>query len=209
MREEPLRFYELGPSPNNTKLRMALRYKGVPFEVVPVDHFDRSPVVELSGQEATPVIADRGIVLNDSEAILQYLDANYPDAPRLFPPDRAGRQVCCDWKRETDKRLARSWMPLFHYCIKMREDLDTDAQQAFRQALRWVEGEIGEDGTVRGADKPVCDIRVAEWATYALPGEGLLQRVPLFKRFREVFAVDPEQYPRLVAYLAPWNERLA
>ena len=80
-----LRFHELAPSPNNVKVRLALRYKDIPFDTIPVQAAERSPVLEVSGQVNTPVIEDRGIVLNDSEAILQYLDANYPDRPRLFP----------------------------------------------------------------------------------------------------------------------------
>lgn len=54
-----------------------------------------------------------------------------------------------------------------------------------------------------------CDLRVAEWATYALPGDGLLARCPLFKKFRDLFAVDPATVPNLVRFLGPWNERLA
>jgi glutathione S-transferase len=72
-----IRFHELAPSPNSIKVRLALRAKELEFEVVPVDPRDRSAVVAVSGQELTPVIEDKGIVLNDSEAILHYLDANY------------------------------------------------------------------------------------------------------------------------------------
>ena len=96
-----LRFRELSPSPNNLKVRMALRYKGIEFEAIAVDPFDREPLREVSGQDLSPVIEDKGIVLNDSESILQYLDANYPDSPRLFPADRS-RKECDAWKSELD-----------------------------------------------------------------------------------------------------------
>ena len=46
-----LRFHELPPSPNNTKLRMALRYKGIEFEAVPVSPADRGSLMQVSGQE--------------------------------------------------------------------------------------------------------------------------------------------------------------
>ena len=47
-----LRFHELAPSPNNTKVRMALRYKQVEFEAVAVDpgKGNRESVVEVSGE---------------------------------------------------------------------------------------------------------------------------------------------------------------
>ena len=60
-----LKFWELAPSPNNTKVRMALRFKEIDFSAIPVDPSDRAPVIEVSGQELTPVIEDRGIVLNN------------------------------------------------------------------------------------------------------------------------------------------------
>ena len=61
-----IEFWELPPSPNSTKIRMALRFKGLDFEARSIDPEDRSPLVELSGQELTPVIRDGSMVLNDS-----------------------------------------------------------------------------------------------------------------------------------------------
>lgn len=204
-----LKLYELAPSPNNTKVRMALRFKGIDFEAIPVDPRDRSAVLDLSGQEATPVIADRGIVLNDSEAILQYLDANYRDKPRLFPPDKEGRRVCDAWREELDGRLAVYWAPVFFHALGLRSDPDPTARERFAEGLRWLEGELEGGGPVRGADKPVCDLRVAEWATYAFPGQGLLTRVPYWAKFQEAFGLDAADFPNLVRFLEPWNERLA
>jgi glutathione S-transferase len=205
-----LKFWELSPSPNNTKVRMALRFKGIDFETVPVDPFDRAPVVEVSGQELTPVIQDRGIVLNDSEAILQYLDANNPDKPRLLPGSREGRRECEAWQRKLDETVAAHWLPGFLYCIGLREDLDEESVARFQQALAVLNDEVGDRTSFKDdPEMAVCDLRVAEWATYALPGEGLVRRVGLFKKFRDVFGVTPGSLPNLERFLEPWNERLA
>jgi len=204
-----LEFRELSPSPNNTKVRMALRFKGIPFEALPVDPRDRSDLVEISGQELSPVIRDRGVVLNDSEAILQYLDANYPKTPRLFPAGRAGRQTCDAWKATLDARVVPCWLPVFMFGIGRRDAPDAAARQGFEDSLKWLEGELGDRRSFRGPDMPVCDLRVAEWAVYALPGPGLVERVPLFGRFRELFAVPQGSLPALERFLEPWNERLA
>jgi glutathione S-transferase len=203
-----LEFFELAPSPNNTKLRMALRFKGIPFEAIPVDPFDRTAVVELSGQELTPAIRDRGVVLNDSEAILHYLDANYRDTPRLIPGDREGRKRADAWKQRLDEELVPHWLPGFLTVLKLRDAYPDDERAAFADALGRLEEELGDRDTF-DAEAPICDLRVAEWATYALPGDGLLARVPLFARCREVFGVAPGSFPRLETLLAPWNERLA
>ncbi len=204
-----LKFWELSPSPNNTKVRMALRYKGIEFEAVPVDPMNRQPVIEASGQELTPVIEDRGIVLNDSEAILQYLDANHP-GPRLHPRLRAGRRECDAWKRQLDESVARYWLPVFLYGIRRVEKLDEEARDAYRQALARLDDELGDRASFKDdPEMAICDLRVAEWATYALPGEGLLARVRLFAKFRDLFGVDPASLPNLQRFLEPWNERLA
>ncbi len=49
-----LRFWELPPSPNNTKVRMALRFKGIDFETVPVNPRDRTDLVATSGKFLEP-----------------------------------------------------------------------------------------------------------------------------------------------------------
>ena len=205
-----LKFRELSPSPNNVKVRMALRYKGIDFEATPVDPVNREPLMEVSGQELSPVIEDRGIVLNDSEAILQYLDANYRDAPRLFPARRAGRRACDEWKRRIDETVAAYWVPVFMFALKRRDTLDESARDRFRDALAALDTEIGDrDSFHDDPEMAVCDLRVAEWAVYALPGEGLVQRVGLFRKFGELFALEPRTLPNLERFLGPWNERLA
>lgn len=205
-----LKFWELAPSPNNTKVRMALRFKGIDFEVRPVDPRDRQSVIALSGQELSPVVEDRGIVLNDSEAILQYLDANYPDKPRLFPRQRADRRECDAWKRTLDEKVAAHWLPVFLHGIGRRDTLDEEARQRFQDSLAWLSDELGDRESFRDdPENAICDLRVAEWATYAFPGEGLIERVRLFSRFRDLFGLEQGSLPNLERFLEPWNERLA
>lgn len=203
-----LRFFELAPSPNNLKVRLALRFKGIPFEAVAVDAFDRSHVIEASGQELTPVISDRGIVLNDSEAILHYLDANYRGRPRLAASDRAGRKECDAWKSRLDREVASHWAPVFFSCIGVGEPHTEEQRRAFADALKRLEDELGGRETFH-PDLPVFDLRVAEWALYAFPGDGLVERVPLFGKFREAFGIDGDSLPGLLRVIGPWNPRSA
>jgi glutathione S-transferase len=204
-----LKFWELSPSPNNTKVRMALRFKGIEFEAIPVNPRDRGGVVEASGQELTPVIEDRGIVLNESEAILAYLDANYRDTPRLSPSDRAGRKRADAWKIKLDESVMAYWMPVFLCGIGRRDSFEPSARQGFEDFLKGLEDELDDAHGFCGAELPICDLRVAQWATYALPGAGLVERVPLFGKLRELFGVEPGGLPALEKFLEPWNERLA
>jgi len=205
-----LTLWELAPSPNNTKVRMALRFKGIEFEGLPVDPRERQPLLDLTGQANSPAIQDRGIVLNDSEAILQYLDANYPETPRLFPRLKAGRRECDQWKQQLDERVAAAWFPLFAYSIGRRDELDEGARVIFRDALAALDDELGDrDSFKDDPEMAICDLRVAEWATYALPGAGLIARVRLFRRFKEVYAISEGSLPNLERFLVRWNEYLA
>ena len=204
-----LKFWELPPSPNSTKIRMALRFKGIDFTTVPADPQDRTRVIEVSGQELLPVIEDRGIVLNDSEAILNYLDANYRETPRLIPSSRADRRLCDEWKSALDRKLVPHWVPVFLHGIGRTPALDSVHRDRFEEELRSLDEQLSAADTFKGPDNPICDLRAAQWATFALPGAGLIKRVPLFKRFEELFAVPRGSLPRLERFLRPWNDRLA
>lgn len=82
-------MYDLALSPNNTKVRIALNYKGIPFERIDIPgDDDRSLIVEVSGQPLTPVIRHGDTVVCDSAAILRYLDSNFPDTPKILFTDR-------------------------------------------------------------------------------------------------------------------------
>ena len=203
-----LKFWELAPSPNNTKVRMALRFKGIEFEVVPVDPINRQPLIDVSGQDGTPVIEDRGIVLPESEGILAYLEANYRDKPALFPADKIGRRECNQWKQRLDDKVARHWAPVFFHAIGLRDALDEGARASFGESLRWLEDELGEKESFGGTDRPIDDLRVAEWVSYALPSAGIVERVPVFGKTKELFGVEPGRFPKVEKLIAPWNERL-
>ncbi|HET8948546.1 MAG TPA: glutathione S-transferase family protein [Candidatus Polarisedimenticolia bacterium] len=93
-----LKLYDLGPSPNNIKVRCALAYKKLPYERVAVDPANREVVLKISGQPLTPVLTHGDTVVFDSYAILRYLDANFPDTPRLFSADRATFKSIEQWE---------------------------------------------------------------------------------------------------------------
>ncbi len=203
-----LRFHELSPSPNNIKVRLALQFKGIEFEVEPVDRADRSRLIAISGQELSPVIEDRGIVLHDSEAILHYLDANYPETRRLYPATREGRKECDAFNEILLRRMARPWLPVFFRALGIRASMDEGAPERVRESLKWLESELGDRASFGGETAPVMDLRAALWSMYAFPTASLLQRVPILERVRDLIGADPSETKRLVVALEPWYQRL-
>ncbi|KZV85200.1 hypothetical protein EXIGLDRAFT_654276 [Exidia glandulosa HHB12029] len=87
-------------SANTWKVRLALNYKRIPYRTHWLTYLETEPVVKSLGAKPTgkkpapdnnedwytlPVISSLGKVVEDSEVIAEYLDAAYPDTPRLFP----------------------------------------------------------------------------------------------------------------------------
>ena len=89
------------------RVALALAHKGREVDWVDVDPADRSPVVEVSGQELVPVlVTDEGEVLTDSPRILRWIEARWPSPP-LLPADKHDRvavEVFCDWFNRVWKR---------------------------------------------------------------------------------------------------------
>ncbi|MEQ8763728.1 MAG: glutathione S-transferase family protein, partial [Planctomycetota bacterium] len=85
-------LHEIPPSPNSMKVRIALNYKGIAFERIPLQmtpgvppsQSDRSVLIELSRQPFAPVLVHGSVRMFDSSAILRYLEANFPDTPPIF-----------------------------------------------------------------------------------------------------------------------------
>jgi glutathione S-transferase len=102
-----MRAYRIPFSTNVERVALALAHKGLEVEWVDVDPSDRSPVVEVSGQELVPVlVTDDGEVLADSPRILRWIEASWPQPP-LLPADeheRAAVEVFCDWFNRVWKR---------------------------------------------------------------------------------------------------------
>ena len=72
---------------NNFKVRIALGFKEIPYAFKTIDPADREAILEMSGQPFTPMMVHGDVVMYDSGAIIRYLEANFPDAPRLFSRD--------------------------------------------------------------------------------------------------------------------------
>jgi RNA polymerase-associated protein len=94
-----LKLVRFPRSTNVERVALALAHKGIDVESVDVDPDDRSPVRELSGQDLVPVLIDGDLVLPDSTAILEHLEARFPEPP-LYPADPARRaevRIFIDW----------------------------------------------------------------------------------------------------------------
>jgi glutathione S-transferase len=94
-----LSVYRIPFSTNVERVALACGHKGLDVEWIDVDPDDRSEVERVSGQSLVPVLVAGEVVLNDSPAIIEWLEASAPEPP-LYPRERSRRaevQVFVDW----------------------------------------------------------------------------------------------------------------
>ncbi len=101
-----MRVYRIPFSTNVERVALAAGHKGLDIEWVDVDPDDRSTIEAVSGQRLVPVLVADDEVIADSPAILEWVEARYPEPP-LLPRDPARRaevQVFADWFNRVWKR---------------------------------------------------------------------------------------------------------
>src|SRR5262245_42754723 len=90
------KLYTFHSSSTSFRVRIALNLKQAPYEAIPValrwkdGDNERAEYAKLNPQRSVPVLVDGGVTVNQSIAILDYLDRVEPTPP-LFPRDDAGR----------------------------------------------------------------------------------------------------------------------
>lgn len=85
---------DLRPSPFCWRAKLALKHKGLTWRDEPCGFGDKQKIA-FADSQTYPVIHDAAKVVKDSWAIVQHLDAAYPDKPLL--PDRSYAQFVNGW----------------------------------------------------------------------------------------------------------------
>ncbi len=110
-------LYQFATSPFTEKVRRALNYKAIPFEVHEVDRarVAGGEYADVSVSGKFPAIRHGDTVVLDSTDILAYLDSAFPERP-LIPADareRAQAHIVEDWADESlyfyEMTLRLSW----------------------------------------------------------------------------------------------------
>ncbi len=112
---EPYVHYEFWHSHYCEKTRWALDLKGAPYRpklLVPVQH--ALPMILRTGQRQVPVLAGRGVRIAGSTAILEHLEAAWPDPP-LFPRAPALRAEVDEAMGWFDRKLGPGIRRAFFY----------------------------------------------------------------------------------------------
>ena len=92
-------------SPYCWRSKLELAHKGLPVATIPWRFTDKQAIA-CSGQKRVPVLVDGEVIVSDSQAIAEYLEATYPEAPSLFGGEQA-RAVTQFIRRWSDAALQR------------------------------------------------------------------------------------------------------
>jgi stringent starvation protein A len=82
-----MNLYSGTTDPFSHRCRIVLYEKGMDFEVIDVDLYNKpEDVAIINPYNRVPVLVDRDLVLYDSNIINEYIDERFPH-PQLMPPD--------------------------------------------------------------------------------------------------------------------------
>ena len=183
-----LKLYDLAPSPNNIKVRLALGFKGLEYERIPVDPTDRTALLEVSGQPLAPVLVDGETVIIDSHSILRYLDVNFRDqGPRIYSEDRTEMQTIERWELAARSTLARPVGMIFSCAFA--ESFDPSeielANQFLHEATQPIEEDLGASDWLVGGRTTGADLCCAPLVLCGMLDEAGAARSPVIGFFRE------------------------
>ena len=180
-----LKVYDLAPSPNNMKVRIALNYKEIPFEKVAVSGDDRAEVIKVSGQPLTPVLVDGDKVLFDSSAILRYLDANFRSTRPLFSSDYNTMHEIEDWEMLGRAALVMSVGMIFGQFFSPEKDpaVSAKASSMLHENSARLEERLSKANWLVGDGMTAADVSCAPMAYYGMLTPEIASISPLHKFF--------------------------
>ena len=154
------RFYAASGSPYVWRVWLALEHKRLPYTLRMMSFSDgdlRTPeFAALNPRRKVPVLDDRGFVIRESAAIVEYLDDAYRDAGNpLFPADVRARALARRKIREADEYAARAMedlaeLVLFTHEAQWDAAAIVKARDRFLAELDFFERELTGDWLVDG-----------------------------------------------------------
>jgi glutathione S-transferase len=194
-----LRLYRIPMSTNVERVQLAVGHKGIEVEWVDVDPDDRTPVLEVSGQELVPVLVDGDEVVSDSTRILGWLEERFPEPP-LYPRDQARRaetELFLDW-------FNKVWKQAPNELQEEREKPNPDPARVEELGAEITASLDVFEGLLAGRDYLLGDFSVADCAAfpflrfgaYEHENDGYLYHHILIERLRPL-----DGHPRVAAWL--------
>ena len=162
-----LKVYGFAPSTYVRSVRIALEEKAVSYELAPLEfhgasHYEMHPFGKM------PILEHDGLVVGETLAILDYIDAAF-DGPRLFPADARARPRTMEW---ASYAVDYFYPTLVRRLLAQRvfvpaqggaadEAIIADAATEFAGQVKVVDGALAAASHLAGADMTAADVMLA------------------------------------------------
>ena len=195
---------EFHRSPNSVKVRVALGFKGLDYEIREMMAADREPMIEAAGWPLVPILLDGDVVMRDSAAILHYLEANYRQAPSLTPASRDDiRSAEALLARLNPEILGIQWS-LEDEIRKPEPERDMARIAAGRAgmvgALERLDRRLAGDSWLVGGAMSLYDVILACNLLPTRPPHKFVEQSPLWRFFADHLALDGDR-PAIEAWV--------
>lgn len=182
-------------SPFVRKVLLALEYKGIPYESVPVmPGADDAGFRAISPLGKIPVLEHDGFFIPDTSVICRYIDRVFPDKP-LYPADPK-EEAKATWLEEFgDSKLIEACAGLFQQRFLYPKMFGQDTDEAvvanildnlMPPLLAYLESQTPAEGALLDHGPSIADIGIVTCFMQAEYGS---------------FTPDAGKYPKLAAYL--------
>ncbi|GKV19060.1 hypothetical protein SLEP1_g29359 [Rubroshorea leprosula] len=192
MESKEVKLLGLWVSPVVRRVEWALKVKGVEYEYIEEDIYNKSNLLlELNPvHKKVPVLVHDGKAIAESLVILEYVDETWKQNP-LLPQDPYQRALARFWAKFCDQQVLRiAWNAL---CSE-GEEKQTYIEQC-KEALEKMEEEVFKGKQILGEDEGsnigYLDI-AAGWITHWLP---------VYEEVGSIQILDPLQFPATAAWI--------
>ncbi len=156
------------------KVLIALREKGLDFELrlLGPDQTDTAAeFARLWPIQRMPLLRAGATVLMESSVIIEWLDLQHPDTPRLLPTDPQAALPVRLLDRLLDQYVMTPMQKLVFDCIRQPEQRDAhgvaEAHALLERAYAWLDNQLPEAGWAVGAAFSLADCAAAPSLFYA------------------------------------------
>ncbi|OUS25089.1 hypothetical protein A9Q99_22855 [Gammaproteobacteria bacterium 45_16_T64] len=184
-------------SPNVRKVIIACMIKDINFEsnmIIPGPALKEPEFLKINPLGQIPALEDEGLIIGDSNVILQYLEEKHPEIPIL--PESPAARAKSRWLSEY------AGAALFPCCATIfreafvnpnyfkqptnQEAIDETTNEKFPPVLDYLQSQITDDDFIFGTQLSTADISICSMFITASYGG---------------FAIDADRWPTLAAYV--------
>ncbi len=180
------------------KVLIALREKGLDFELrllEPCQADTQAEFARLWPLQRMPLLRAGETVLMESTLIIEWLDLQHPDTPRLLPADPQAALPVRLLDRLFDQYVMTPMQKLVFDCLRPADKRDAhgvaEAHALLEKAYAWLDSQLPEAGWAAGAQFSLADCAAAPALFYADWVHGIPAQHPKLRAYRQRLLAHP------------------